>query len=225
MKKGFFIVIEGIDGSGKTTQQQLLENKLKSLKKKILTVDFPRYYDSKWGEMVGEFLTGKYGKFKQIDPHLSVLLYMLDQYTWSRDIARPWIEKGGIILSNRYFTSNVHQIAKLRGVKKKNYRDWLWSAGYNELKILKPDLVIFIDVSDKMSKKLNLKKSTRGYLKGKKQDEAEKDRLHQRKSYDEYVYTVKNNSYWKRVKAETKNNIDTPEVIHDRIWKIVEKYI
>ncbi len=225
MKKGFFIVIEGVDGSGKTTQQDLLNKKLKSLKKKVLNVDFPRYYDSGWGRMVGEFLIGKYGKFKQINPHLSVLLYMLDQYTWSRDVARPWIDNGGFILSNRYFTSNVHQIAKLKGKKKKDFRDWLWPAGYDELKILRPDLVLFLDVSAKSSKKLNTKKSDRKYLNGRKQDEAEKDFKHQRDSYKEYVYTTKTNSNWKKIKAETKGKIDTAQMIHDRIWKIVEKYI
>ncbi len=146
MKKGKFIVIEGTDGSGKATQLNLLYKRLRKIISKILLIDFPRYYVSVWGEMVGEFLVGKYGKFEEVDPHLMVLPYMIDQYTWSRDTGKPWIEKGGIILADRYFTSNVHQIAKLKTRAKKQYRDWLWPAGYNDLRIMRPDLVVFLDV-------------------------------------------------------------------------------
>lgn len=123
MKKGKFIVIEGTDGSGKKTQLDLLQKKLKKYYKKLLIIDFPRYYDSIWGKMVGEFLISKYGKFETIDPHLAALIYMIDQYTWSRDIGKPFIEKGGLILSNRYFTSNVHQVAKCKGIAQKKFRE------------------------------------------------------------------------------------------------------
>ena len=126
MKKGKFIVIEGTDGSGKTTQFNLLKRRLKKEGVKLLVTDFPRYYESVWGKMVGEFLTGKYGKFDEVHPYLVVLPYMIDQYTWSRDFGKPWLEKGGVILSNRYFTSNVHQIAKMKTRAQKKYRNWLW---------------------------------------------------------------------------------------------------
>ena len=151
MKKGKFIVIEGTDGSGKATQLKLLYKRLRKIISKILLVDFPRYYDSVWGEMVGEFLVGKYGKFEEVDPHLMVLPYMIDQYTWSRNTGKPWIEKRGIILADRYFTSNVHQIAKLKTRAKKQYRDWLWPAGYDDLRIMRPDLVVFLDVPPDIS--------------------------------------------------------------------------
>lgn len=228
MERGKFIVIEGIDGSGKTTQLELLEKKIKSLKLKIKTVDFPRYYDSRWGKAIGEFLAGKFGKFKDIDPHLAAPLYMIDQYIWSRDIGRPWIEFGGNVLSNRYFTSNVHQVAKLKGKAKIKFRNWIWPAGYIDLKILRPDLVLFLDVTPKVALQLNKTKKARKYLNGKKEDEAEKDRMHQRLSYVEYQNTIKRkqNSYWKKVVCETKKGeLDSAEKIHNRIWSIVSKYI
>ena len=104
MERGKFIVIEGIDSSGKGTQFKLLGRKLKASGKKVLTLDFPRYYTSVWGKMVGEFLIGKFGKFDHIDPHFAVLPYMIDEYTWARDEGRPWLEEGGMILLDRYFT-------------------------------------------------------------------------------------------------------------------------
>ena len=225
MKRGKLIVIEGVDGCGKSTQFELLMSRLKSTKNKVRIVDFPRYYDSVWGKLVGEFLTGKFGKFKEVDPHLAVLTYMVDEYTWGRDIGSGWLAKGDMVLSNRYFTSNVHQIAKLKGKARADYRNWLWKIGYDHLKIIKPDLVIFLDVPPSISKKMNLKKVRRAYLKGKKKDNAEKDLDHQIQSYKEYLYTVKNNPYWKRVKCVTRGKLDSPELIHDRIWKVVEGYL
>jgi len=152
-----------------------------------------------------------------------VLPYMIDQYTWSRDIGKSYKEKGGYILSNRYFTSNVHQVAKLSGVAQKNFRDWLWPLGYKEIGLMKPDLVIFLDVPPKISFDLNKIKTKRKYLKGKKVDSAEKNWQHQERAYKEYLRAVKTNSYWKKVKCATNGRIDTPEVIHERVWQIVSK--
>lgn len=221
--KGKFIVIEGTDGSGKKTQMDLLQKRLKKHYNKVLIADFPRYYDSVWGKMVGEFLIGKYGKFEEVDPHLVVLPYMIDQYTWSRDVGKPYREKGGLILSNRYFTSNVHQIAKYKGIAQKNIREWIWPLGYEELGLMEPDLVVFLDVPPKISFNLNKKKSNRGYLKGRKVDSAEKNWKHQECSYKEYLRTVNAYNYWKRIKCVTGGKIDSPEIIHKKVWEVVSR--
>jgi dTMP kinase len=223
VKKGKFIVIEGTDSSGKTTQFNLLRRKFEKNGISLLVADFPRYYESIWGEMVGEFLTGKYGDFDEVDPHIFVLPYMIDQYTWSRDVGKPWIEKGGVILSNRYFTSNVHQIAKFKTLARKKFRDWLWEAGYESLGLLKPDLVVFIDVPPKVAKKLIKKKSDRKYLRGRKKDLAERDWGHQEASYREYLLTVERNNNWKKVKCVSEGRLDLPIEIHNRVWKVVKK--
>jgi dTMP kinase len=222
MKKGFFIVIEGVDGSGKAMQTKLLKEKFERSGYEILIGDFPRYYTSEWGKLVGRFLTGEFGKLDEVNPHLAVLPYMIDQYVWSRDFAIPWIKGGGIILSNRYFTSNVHQIAKLKGVARKKYRDWLWPMGYEELGILRPDLVLFLDVPPQISLKLNKTKPAREYLKGKKQDIAERRRDHQFAAYKSYLSEVRLNDWWIKVKCVSKGKLDSPEVIHQRVWKVVE---
>ncbi len=225
MKRGKFIVIEGVDGSGKTTQFDLLNERLKRTGKKIEIVDFPRYYDSIWGGMVGNFLRGKYGNFDKTSPHLVVLLYMLDQYTWGRDFGSVMLSKGKMVLSNRYFTSNTHQIAKLKGKKREEFREWLWTTGFDSLGILKPDLVLFLDVKPEIAYYLNKNKKDRKYLNGKSEDEAEKRLYHQQAAYVEYLKTAKQFKYWKVVKCMNNDSIESAQVIHNRVWKIVEKYI
>ena len=222
MSNGIFIVIEGIDGSGKATQTELLKNRLEKSGRKILVGDFPRYYTSEWCKLVGRFLTGEFGKLDEVNPHLAALPFMIDQYTWCRDIARPWLAAGGIILSNRYFTSNVHNIAKLKGRAKTKYRDWIWRMGYEELGILRPNLVLFLDVPPQISLKLNKAKSIRQYLKGKKQDIAERDREHQLAAYKSYLDEVHRNDWWVKIKCVSKGKLDSPEVIHQKVWKKVK---
>lgn len=223
MKKGFFVVIEGVDGSGKTIQMQRLVERIKKSGKKILEADFPRYTMSEWGKVVGRLLVGEFGQLKYISPYLSALPYMLDEYTWSRDIGKKWVEKGGMIVSNRYFTSCVHQVAKLSGRRQTNFRDWLWRSGYEELGILKPDLVIFLDVPPAISMKLNRQKANRAYLKNKKADIAEKDKAHQLAAYKEYSLMTNNVSYWTRVRCVTGGKIDSVEVISESVWGVFKK--
>ncbi len=222
MNKGLFIVIEGPDASGKKTQLNLLYDKLSKFYKNILVADFPRYYDSPFGKLAGEFLAGKHGEFKKVSPHLALLPYMLDQYTWSRDVGKPFIEKGGVIISNRYFTSNVHQIAKLKGQARVDYREWLWPLGYETLGLLKPDLVIFLDVPPEIGRKLLESKAERAYLGGEKKDEAEKDYKHQIESYREYSFTVEKENYWVRIECTKNGELEPPENIHKKVWAEIE---
>lgn len=217
-KRGKFIVIEGIDGSGKTRQFNLLKKRLQ-IKYELSTPDFPRYYKSRWGELVGRFLTGEFGKLEDVSPYLAVLPYMMDQYTWSRSVGVPWINKGGWILSNRYFTSNVHQVAKLNTSSQKKYRDWLWPIGYKELGILKPDLVVFIDTSPEVARKLNLKKGERAYIKRKRRDIAETHWEHQKSAYREYKRMVRDYSWWVSVLGVVDPQLDYSKKIHTDIWQ------
>jgi dTMP kinase len=214
--KGKFIVIEGTDGSGKSVQTQLFKEFLKKHDIALKTDDYPRYETSVWGKLVGRMLTGEFGDLFNISPYLAVLPYMIDEYWGSKQI-KKWVNKGKFVISNRYFTSNVHQVAKLTGEEQNKYRDWLWKTGWEEMKILKPDLVIVLLVDPEVSKDLIKKKGERNYIGGKGEDMAEKNLDHQRATYEEYQRMIKADKTWVAIDCCDENGLMSPETIHQMV--------
>lgn len=146
MKKGKLIVFEGIDGSGKTTQLNLLKEYLGSQEILNETIDFPRYRDSFHGKTVSKYLKGEFGGVDAVSPYLISLAYALDRATAKREM-NTWLREGKIILANRYATSNMaHQAAKLPEKKKNEFLSWLQELEYRVNKIPKEDLVIYLHV-------------------------------------------------------------------------------
>lgn len=106
--RGKLVALEGIDGSGKRTQLELLARALDVRGYRTLQVSFPRY-ESFFGKLVARFLNGEFGSVDQVDPHLSALLYAGDRLE-----AKPELESalaaGKIVLADRYIASNLaHQ--------------------------------------------------------------------------------------------------------------------
>jgi dTMP kinase len=224
VKKGKFVVIEGTDGSGKRTQFELLIEYFKKEKMSFVEVDFPRYYDSPFGKLAGEYLKGEHGPFDKISGYMGVLPYMLDEYTWSRDIGRKVLEKGKWVISNRYFTANFgHQVAKQKGKGKKKLREWLWEVGFEQLGILKPDLVIFLAVDPQVCKELIKRKSKRGYLGEEESDEAEKSFRHQLEAYRAFLKMCEWKKEWVEVDCMQKGEILSPERVHKKIVETIKK--
>lgn len=224
--KGKLIVIEGSDGAGKATQLKLLEKYLSINNHKVNTIDFPRYYDSFYGKMVAAFLRGEFGTIKQVDPHLASLIYALDRGAAKSEM-ESWLNDGSFVLSNRYATSNLaHQSAKLSANKRNKFIEWDLQLEYEVNKIPKEDIVIYLYVPFKISRKLVLKKSkeVRAYAKGKKRDIHERDLDFMKKSEASYLRLVKKFPHWvKIVCVDKKGNLKTREEIHVEIKNILNK--
>src|SRR5712691_12935245 len=118
---GKLIAIEGIDGSGKRTQVELLTLSLKARGQSVFPTGFPQY-DSWFGKMVGQFLNGELGPLESVDPHFTALLYAGDRFE-----AKPRLEtaldEGKIVLVDRYIGSNLaHQTARAAPAKRADFR-------------------------------------------------------------------------------------------------------
>lgn len=226
MKKGKFIVIDGTDGSGKATQTELLAKRLKKGKYKVKIFDFPQYGQKSAG-LVEEHLNGKYGKGQEVSPYQASILYACDRYDASFKI-RKIIERGHIVVSNRYVTANMgHQGGKIKNAKeRKKFFEWLYALEYGIFKIPKPDLNIILHVDAAIAQKLVDGKATRAYIKGKKKrDLYEKDLNHLRDAEKVYLEIAKTMKNFRLVSCTEDKHIMTRENISELVWKEVKKVL
>ena len=152
---GKLIVIEGLDGSGKSTQLELLNENL--IKKGIDTrsVSFPNY-DSPSSTLVKMYLGGDFGKDpNDVNAFAASVFYTVDRYASFKTDWGEYYNNGGTIISGRYTTSNaVHQASKLPATQWEAFLSWLYDFEYNKIGIPKPDKVIFLDMPIEVSQKL-----------------------------------------------------------------------
>lgn len=152
---GKLIVIEGLDGSGKSTQLELLPKNLKNNGFDSKTVSFPDY-DSNSSALVKMYLGGEFGKKPDdVNAYAASLFYAVDRFASYKTTWGEYYNQNGIIVSGRYTTSNaVHQTSKMDEGNWKGFLDWLYDLEYNKVGIPKPDKVIFLDMPIEVSQKL-----------------------------------------------------------------------
>ncbi len=141
------VVLEGLDGAGKSTQVKKLRNYLESLFGTIEYIHFPRYDAPVYGDLISRFLRGDFGSNEAVHPQLVALLFAEDRHG-----AAPGMEDilsgGGTVLLDRYVYSNIaYQCAKLKDeAEAERLRDWIFNTEYGDFALPKPDLNIFLDV-------------------------------------------------------------------------------
>lgn len=219
-KKGFFVVLDGIDGSGKATQTALLLKRLKKAGYKTGTIDFPRYYDNFFGKMAGQYLTGEFGA---TDPHLASVLYALDRWQ-SKGTIEKALTEGRVFVCDRYASANmIHQGGRIASSKKrKEMMEFLETMEFEILGIPKPDLVLLLDVLPDVGRRLVGKKDARAYAKGKKRDEHEKDRQHLTNARNQALRLAGEKAGWKRINCMKGKEILPPEAVSELIWSEIE---
>lgn len=223
-KKGRLIVIDGGDGSGKTTQAKLLIKHLKANKYLTKYLDFPRYYTSFHGQMVAKFLRGEFGSLDKVSPYLASLAYALDRASVKEEM-NEYLLKGGYIVANRYATSNMaHQGAKLSSEKeRRDFLNWIFELEYKIHKIPKEDVVIYLHVPYQMALKLTSNKGVRKYLKGKKKDIHEQDIEYRKKTEEMYLHLSQKHKHWIKINCVKEDKILSRKMIHQKIIEGLRK--
>lgn len=153
--KGKLIVLEGLDGSGKATQTDLLWRYLQESGREVKKVTFPDY-DSPSSSLVKMYLSGEFGTdAESVNAYAASSFYAVDRYASYRTNWGEFYNAGGVVLADRYTTSNgVHQCAKLPRAQWDEYLSWLFDFEYRKIGIPEPDLVIYLDVDPLVSQKL-----------------------------------------------------------------------
>ncbi len=216
-----FIVIDGIDGSGKGTQLKKVCLELENRGKKVLVLDFPRY-GNKSAYAVERYLNGEYGD--SVSAKQASVFYALDRYDAMSDL--KWVlQDYDYIISNRYVSANmIHQWGKITDPKKRrNFLDWLDDFEYNILWIPRPDMTLFLNVSPDMWKKLVEKKEARKYIKSNNnKDIHEADSEHLQNAHKIACEIVESFEDWIKIDCEENGKmLSIPKITQ----KILEKII
>ncbi len=213
------VVIEGVDGSGKQTQSQMLYDRL-SEKFEIRRLTFP-CYESDTSALVKMYLGGEFGtKPEDVNAYASSTFYAADRIgSYLKDWRKDY-EGGKLVLCDRYTTSNaVHQAGKLCDEEKDKFLDWLFHYEYNLLGLPKPDYVFFLDVPPDVSKKLMENRNNK--ITGEQEkDIHEKNSDYLEKSYNNALYVAKKCG-WNVIECVKNGKLRSIEDINDEIYNLV----
>ena len=221
---GKLIAIEGIDGSGKRTQLDLLAQELDARGLATFRISFPRY-ESFCGELVGRYLNGEFGPLSAVDPHFSAQLYAGDRLE-----AKPEIEAallaGKIVLADRYIGSNMaHQSARVPPERREEFLAWLKRLEYGLYALPVEDLVIYLRVPVAEAHRLIGLKSERAYTSMKRDiQEADIEHLEQTATIYDRLAAEAN---WARIDCtDTASGVlHSPEEIHRAVLRTVESRV
>lgn len=222
---GKLICIEAGDGSGKETQANKLLERLKSENYKVRKVSFPNY-GSESSSLIKMYLRGEFGsRPEDISPYVASTFYAVDRYASYKKEWESFYKAGGIILADRYTTSNmVHQAVKIKDPDKREaYLDWLWNFEFDMFGLPEPDCVIFLDMPPEYAARLmeNRKNKITG---------SDKKDIHERdKAYLEQVYKcalwLADKYGWHKVSCVQDQIIRPIYDIHEEIFETVKSYL
>ena len=222
---GKLFVIDGTDGSGKQTQFNKLQERLKEDGVDFRVVSFPNY-DSPSSGLVKMYLSGEFGEnAKDVSPYIASTFYAADRYITFKKEYEEYYKNGGIILADRYTTSNmVHQAGKIKNdEERQKFLDWLWDFEFNLYNLPIPTEVIFLNMPVEYAQEL-MKNRANKITNEAKKDIHERNEKHLQEAYNEACKLVKKYN-WYEVKCVRDGNIRTIDDIHEEIFHEVEQHI
>jgi dTMP kinase len=221
--RGKLIAIEGIDGSGKRTQLDLLARALDSRGIRTMRISFPRY-ESSFGKLVARFLNGDFGPLDAVDPHFSALLYAGDRLEARPEIAAA-LGAGKVVLADRYIASNLaHQTSRVEPERREEFLAWLKNVEYGIYGLPVEDLILYLHLPTTEAHRMIGMKSGRAYT-ALRHDLQEADVAHLEQAAEIYdsLATLPN---WTRINCtDFSGALLSPDEIHRSILKAVETRI
>lgn len=216
--RGRLIVFEGTDGAGKATQAGLMARRLAAEGVSFREIDFPRY-GTPFALPVEQYLLGRLGAHPgDVSAYAATTFYAIDRYASYKEDWGGFYRKGGLVLANRYTTSNaVHQAAKLPEGEREEYLHWLFDLEYRRLELPEPDLVIYLDLPPEISAQLLRirQESTHTAADIHEQDEA------YLRQCRENAREIARQLGWRRVDCSREGAVRAQEDIHRELWGLV----
>lgn len=221
------VVLEGLDGAGKSTQVKRLRSYLESRCESLEYIHFPRYDAPVYGDLISRFLRGDFGGNDQVHPQLVALLFAEDRHGAVPEMKKI-LSSGGTVLLDRYVYSNIaYQCAKLNTEEEREaLRKWIIDTEYGAFGLPVPDLNIFLDVpTGFVEKKLSAdrKGNDRTYLAG-GHDIHEADMAFQRRVREIYLSQCALDPKFIRVDcSDASGNMLPPDIIAGKVRAEVDK--
>ncbi len=216
--RGKLIVFEGTDGSGKATQTRLLCEELEAAGTDFRKLTFPRYGKPS-AAALEEYLHGGLGKHPEdVNAYASSVMFAVHRYASYKQDWGEVYEAGGLIVADRYTTSNaVHQASKLPDGEREEYLKWLFDLEYRLLGLPAPDLVIYLDMPVEITERMMRKRESDTHTDA---DIHEQDPEYLRRCHDNAVQVAEQWG-WKTVLCAAGDSPRTPEDIHAEIMELV----
>lgn len=222
--KGNLIVLEGLDGSGKSVQFALLSEYLLKNNFSFMTVDFPDYQGSFFGRLVGRYLNGEFGDVYEVNPYVSSLLYAGDRLESQAKLS-GWLDEGRVVLANRYVGSNMaYHSAKLPPEQRPDFIAWLKRLEFEANRLPEPDLVLYFNASAATSHRMVGQKAARSYT-GSSHDIHERNQNFLEVVAGQYLWLCDHEPAWQRLDVtDAEGNLRPREEIQEQILALlVEK--
>lgn len=219
-KRGKLVVLDGGDGSGKSTQAKLLVTRLKKRGIPVKFYSFPRYEESFFGKLVGRYLRGEFGQIDQVSPYLAALAYADDRAQTRLEIEK-FLSDGGLVLCDRYTTSSqAHLSVNLPIKEQKKFINWISELEYEQHKMPRPDKVIYLFVPWQEGRKLTRNgASSRKY--STKADIHEASDKHRIEAEKMYLKLAKENKNWEIVDCMDSGKLLSIESIAKKLDKLI----
>jgi|SRR3989344_1239179 len=211
--KGKLIVIEGIDGAGKTTQIELLKKFLASQGLAWEAISFPRYEDNLYGKLIRRYLEGEFGGISQVNPYLMALAYAGDRVL-AKPLIESWLNEGKVVIANRYVSSSkAHLGANLPDTKREEFIRWVRELEYETNRIPKEDLTILLQVDPKLGQK---------NVQSEQQPDIHEDNLpHLEKAGKIYLELSKAEANWVLIDCMQKGKMKSKEETHQEVMEVL----
>lgn len=219
---GKLFVIDGTDASGKQTQFEKLQQRLKKENIDFRTVSFPNY-DSPSSSLVKMYLSGEFGEnAKDVSPYIASTFYAADRYATYKTKLEDYYNNGGIILADRYTTANmVHQAGKIKDKQEREkFLNWLWDFEFNLYKLPVPTKVFFLNMPPEYAFEL-MKNRENKFTHEAQKDIHERDKNHIVDSYNA-ACDVAQKYNWVTIDCIKDDKIRTIEEIHEDIFKQIK---
>ena len=220
------IVLEGLDGAGKSTQVRKLKEYLTERCGQLEYIHFPRYDAPVYGDLIGRFLKGEFGSIDSVHPQLVALLFAEDRHG-AAPAMRAAMDEGKVVLLDRYVYSNIaYQCAKLpAGPERIRLRNWIFDTEYGDFNLPEPDLNLFLDVPIGFVEKSlasHRQGDDRNYLNG-SQDIHEADIRFQEAVRDLYRSEAARDPRFLRIDCgDAEGQMLPPEAIFDKVRAAVD---